>query len=54
VFVVKGFGFAEGLHIGAQVVKPDRFGIVLFSFAPSKKEHVGFNALGIENAGRQP
>ena len=57
-----GFGkrgaFAEAGHIGAQIVYPDVFGAVFVLLrvggaAFVEKQHVGFHALGVEDAGGQ-
>ena len=45
--------FAKAGHVGAHVIDPDVFGVILVSFAPGKKKHIGFHALGIENSGGQ-
>lgn len=41
-------GFAEGGHIGAEVVVPHFAGISFIFFAPGEEEDIGFHALGIE------
>ena len=47
-------GFEREVHVGAQVVDPDFLGPGFF--APGflvEEEHIGLDALGIEDAGRQ-
>jgi hypothetical protein len=36
------------------VIDPQRLGIALVGLAALKKQHIGLNALRIEDAGRQP
>ena len=42
---------AELRHVGPEVIDPDFFGVVLVGGAPGEEEDVGFNALGVEDAG---
>ncbi len=46
-------GLAKAGHIGAQVVEPDFLGVALVAPATGEEQYIGFDALGIENAGRQ-
>ena len=50
---LQGIGLAEGGHIRTQVIEPDFAGIALVLTATGEEQHIGFNALGIEDAGRQ-
>jgi len=45
--------FAETGHVGAQVIDPNLFGVGLVFFAAGEKEHVGFDSLGVKDAGGQ-
>lgn len=45
--------FAEGGHIGAQVIEPNLTGVTFVLTATGEKQHIGFDALSIENAGGQ-
>ena len=47
-------GLAEGGHVGPHVIDPDRLGVGLVGLAALEKQHVGLDALRIEDAGRQP
>src|SRR5690606_14653845 len=54
----EGGAFAEAGHVGAQVVDPYVLGAVfvlvfVFGAALGKKQHIGFYALGVEDAGGQ-
>jgi hypothetical protein len=40
-------------HVGAQVVNPGLLGIAFVAITTGEKQHVGFNALSVKNAGRQ-
>jgi len=46
---------AQGkIHVGTQIVDPQPFGLRVGTGLPLvEKEHIGLDALGIENAGRQ-
>lgn len=46
-------GLAKAGHIGAQVVEPDFLGVAFVALAPGEEQHIGLDALGVENAGRQ-
>lgn len=46
-------GLAEAGHIGAQVVEPDFLGVAFVALAPCEEQHIGLDALGVENAGRK-
>ena len=46
-------GLAEAGHIGAQVIEPDLLGVALIALATGKEQHIGLDALGVENAGGQ-
>lgn len=53
LFISLDVSFAEGGHIGAQVIEPNLTGIAFVLAATGKKQHIGFDALSIENAGGQ-
>ena len=44
---------AEAGHVGAQVVDPDFLGVALVLLATGEEQHVGLDALGVEDAGGQ-
>ena len=44
---------AEGGHVGAHVVDPDGLGVALSVLRAGEEDHVGLDALRIEDAGRQ-
>ena len=50
-FAGEGGSFAEGRHIGAEVIDPDALGIGLFAASTREEEDVGFDALGVKDAG---
>ena len=51
MFCFQRRGLAKTGHIGAQVVEPDFLGVALVAPATGEEQHIGFDALGIENAG---
>src|SRR5690554_6166003 len=58
VLLTKRRSFTKTGHVGAQVVDPDVFGAVFFLVlvcraALGEEQHVGFHALGVEDAGGQ-
>jgi len=56
VLFAEGGAFAEAGHVGSEVVDPDVFGAVfflqfVFGAALGEEQHVGFDALGVKDAG---
>ena len=46
-------GLAKAGHIGAQVIEPNLFGVALIALAPGEEQHIGLDALSVENTGGQ-
>ena len=53
MFQGQGVAFAEAGHVGAQIIDPDFLRVALVFLAAGEKEHIGFDALGVKDAGGQ-